>query len=176
MDYKYIEQLLERYWNCETSLEEEQILRSFFSQKDVPDTFAAYAPLFVYQSQAQEEGVSDTFGARMEARIAAEMPQKQHTKARHIPLSSRFAPFFKAAAIVAVILTVGGAAERASIGNRQPEAATTSPVLQNSYIRSDKVALTIAPAEKRNEVKATALANDSISSLQNKGEVDTTRE
>ena len=30
MDYKYIEQLLERYWNCETSLEEEQILRSFF--------------------------------------------------------------------------------------------------------------------------------------------------
>ena len=30
MDYKYIEQLLERYWNCETSLEEEQILRAFF--------------------------------------------------------------------------------------------------------------------------------------------------
>lgn len=22
MDYKYIEQLLERYWNCETSLED----------------------------------------------------------------------------------------------------------------------------------------------------------
>ena len=36
MDYKYIEQLLENYWNCETSTEEEQILRSFFSQKDVP--------------------------------------------------------------------------------------------------------------------------------------------
>ena len=25
MDYKYIEQLLERYWQCETSLEEEGI-------------------------------------------------------------------------------------------------------------------------------------------------------
>ena len=36
MDYKYINQLLERYWNCETSLEEEGILRAFFSQKDVP--------------------------------------------------------------------------------------------------------------------------------------------
>ena len=33
MDYKYIEQLLERYWNCETSAEEEQILRIFFQQK-----------------------------------------------------------------------------------------------------------------------------------------------
>lgn len=36
MDYKYIKQLLERYWRCETSLEEEKILRTFFSQKDVP--------------------------------------------------------------------------------------------------------------------------------------------
>ena len=36
MDYKYIEQLLERYWNCETSLEEEAILRMFFSQDDIP--------------------------------------------------------------------------------------------------------------------------------------------
>lgn len=36
MDYKYIEQLLERYWNCETSVEEEQILRIFFQQKELP--------------------------------------------------------------------------------------------------------------------------------------------
>ena len=31
MDYKYIKQLLERYWVCETSLEEEEILRTFLS-------------------------------------------------------------------------------------------------------------------------------------------------
>ena len=36
MDYKYIEQLMERYWNAETSLEEESILRSFFSQENNP--------------------------------------------------------------------------------------------------------------------------------------------
>jgi len=36
MDYKYITQLLERYWNCTTSLEEEQILKAFFSQDDIP--------------------------------------------------------------------------------------------------------------------------------------------
>ena len=34
MDYKYIEQLLERYWEAETSLQEETILRTFFSRKD----------------------------------------------------------------------------------------------------------------------------------------------
>ena len=32
MDYKYIEQLLERYWQCETSVEEESELRAFFSK------------------------------------------------------------------------------------------------------------------------------------------------
>ena len=32
MDYKYIEQLLERYWQCETTPEEENVLRAFFAQ------------------------------------------------------------------------------------------------------------------------------------------------
>ena len=36
MDYKYIEQLLERYWTCETTLEEEQILHTFFLQENLP--------------------------------------------------------------------------------------------------------------------------------------------
>ena len=49
MDYKYIEQLLENYWNCETSTEEEQILRSFFSQKDVPVHLLKYKELFAYE-------------------------------------------------------------------------------------------------------------------------------
>ena len=49
MDYKYIKQLLERYWRCETSLEEEEILRTFFSQKDVPGELASYKSLFEYE-------------------------------------------------------------------------------------------------------------------------------
>ena len=36
MDYKYISQLLERYWNAETTLEEEEILKAFFRQDNVP--------------------------------------------------------------------------------------------------------------------------------------------
>ena len=46
MDYKYIEQLLERYWQCETSLEEESILQTFFAQKEVPTEFLKYKGLF----------------------------------------------------------------------------------------------------------------------------------
>ena len=54
MDYKYIEQLMERYWNAETSLEEESILRTFFSQKDIPAEMEHLRPLFI------DEAVGET--------------------------------------------------------------------------------------------------------------------
>ena len=40
MDYKYISQLLERYWNAETTLQEEEILKAFFQQDNVPADFS----------------------------------------------------------------------------------------------------------------------------------------
>ena len=45
MDYKYIEQLLERYWQCETSLEEESELRAFFSEGEIPAHLLQYRDL-----------------------------------------------------------------------------------------------------------------------------------
>ena len=42
MDYKYIEQLLERYWECKTTTQEEQILHAFFSQEDIPESLVQY--------------------------------------------------------------------------------------------------------------------------------------
>ena len=66
MDCKYIEQLLERYWQCETSLEEEAQLRAFFNGSDVPVV-----------------------------------------KAKRLTLTARFVPLFKAAAVVAVVLSLG---------------------------------------------------------------------
>ena len=57
MDYKYIEQLLERYWKCESTLEEERILRNFFSQSDVPEHLEKYRALFEYEQKAAKEEV-----------------------------------------------------------------------------------------------------------------------
>ena len=71
MDYKYINQLLERYWRCETTLEEEQILRSFFSQTDVPEDLRKYRTLFLYeQTQPKTCRLGEDFDERMRSLIA----------------------------------------------------------------------------------------------------------
>ena len=45
---KNIEELLERYFEGQTSAEEEAMLRRFFVSGDVPENLAMYKPLFAY--------------------------------------------------------------------------------------------------------------------------------
>ena len=104
MDYKYIEQLLERYWDAETSLQEETILRTFFSQPDIPENLRKYQPLFDCEQQ-KEEMLGEDFDARILEQIG-EAPV-----AKVVSLKNRLMPLFKAAAIVAIILTLGNAAQ-----------------------------------------------------------------
>jgi hypothetical protein len=107
MDYKYIEQLLERYWNAETSLEEESILRTFFSQKDIPAEMEHLRPLFI--DEAVGETLDDDFDARIMQAIGEPLTSQEVVKAREVSLTQRLMPLFKAAAVVAIILTLGGA-------------------------------------------------------------------
>ena len=37
MDSRHLDELLQKYWNAETSLEEELQLREFFSREPVPE-------------------------------------------------------------------------------------------------------------------------------------------
>lgn len=103
MDYKYIEQLLERYWDAETTTEEENILRAFFSQETVPAHLQHLRPLF---TAADDEVLGDDFDARMLAMVNDDRPA---VTARRVTLTQRLMPLFKAAAVVAIILTLGGA-------------------------------------------------------------------
>ena len=126
MDYKYIEQLMERYFLCETSLEEERILRTFFSQKDVPVALLPYRDLFVYeQSETEEDRLDSDFDKRMLALVEEEEPQ--HVKAKVITMQRRLRPLYKAAAVVGIILSLGLAAqmpyEQAALQDAQKFAA-----------------------------------------------------
>ena len=142
MDYKYIEQLLDRYFECQTTLEEEQILRAFFAQEDVPMSLIQYRSLFNEAARTQKE---DTLGDDFDERILsligeeeAQTAEPKHVKARIISLSRRMRPLYKAAACVAVALALGQAAQM-PYNKRQAEQdniARTQQMDKNS-IRQD---------------------------------------
>lgn len=105
MNYQYIEQLVERYFNGETSLMEEQILRAFFSQseQEVPEALRPYQPLFAALQ------VEDALGDAFDERILELTEGTERVKARRITFGERFRPLFRAAAVVAILLTLGNA-------------------------------------------------------------------
>lgn len=125
MDYKYIRQLLARYWKGETTLEEEQILRSFFSQTVVPDDLRGYRGLFVYE---QTEPKTDVLGEDFDARLLALVEEPRTVKARVVTWRQRMAPLFKAAAVVAIVLTLSNAAQF-SFTEDEPAGASALPRL-----------------------------------------------
>lgn len=110
MNYQYIEQLLERYWLAETTIEEESILKTFFSQTELPEEMKRYQPLFAYEQRSAKEDVLDeAFEDRLLSRLGIEREEQPVVKARTIKMSSRLMPLFRAAAVIAIILTLGNA-------------------------------------------------------------------
>lgn len=113
MDYKYIDQLLEKYFECQTTLEEEQILRAFFAQETVPVRLLSYCRLFAEAERGQAEDLLDeAFDRRILALVSGEKTaQPVRVKARAVTIQRRLKPFYKAAACVAVVLALGQAAQ-----------------------------------------------------------------
>lgn len=141
MNYQYIDQLLDRYWEGRTTLEEEQILRSFFSQPDIPEDMRQYAPLFRYETEEKDTCLSKDFDMRM-----ADLLDKETTvKAKRIRLSTRFAPLLKAAALVAVAITIGNISERTMQTNSAGAEAVTAG---DTYTRKEDITAKIKVIDK----------------------------
>lgn len=119
MDYKYIEQLLERYWDCATSPEEERILQAFFSQAEIPATLARYKDLFVYEQQQTKVHLNESFDERILAAIgdqeALSVSPIKVVKIAHISWSRRLRPLYRAVAVVAVVTLLGTAAQHSFV-------------------------------------------------------------
>jgi len=139
MDYKYIDQLLERYWRGETSLQEEEILRMFFSQEDIPAALLPYRDLFVYEQNEKEmEKLGDDFDQRILGMIQEDEP----VKARVITMRHRLMPLFKAAAVVAILLTLGNAMQAAFSDGDVRQLTSSAAAVEHS-----KKGLSVAKAD-----------------------------
>ncbi|MCS2436750.1 hypothetical protein NXY48_11295 [Bacteroides ovatus] len=156
MDYKDIEQLLERYWQCETSVEEEATLRDFFAKEEVPAHLLRYKNLFVYQQVQQEVGLGEDFDTRILAEVESTV-----VKAKRLTLTGRFIPLFKAAAVIAIILSLGNVAQHSFSGD-------DGSVLATDTIGKQVTAPSVAIS---NDVKAEQVLADSLAKINHKVQV-----
>lgn len=117
MDYKYIEQLIERYFECSTTVAEERILKAFFSQNEVPAHLQQYADLFSYEDmEAKGDVLDDTFDQRVLDRLDREGEAPVlHVKIQRLTFADRIRPLFNAAAAVAIVVLIGGSMHRAYV-------------------------------------------------------------
>ena len=136
MDYKYIEQLLERYFEAETTLKEEQILKAFFEQndEDMPESLRQYRSLF--EAMVPEETLDDDFDERL-LQMTEEAPQ---VKARVVSLGQRLRPLFRAAAVVAIVLTLSNALNQ-SLGDNSTWVDEDSYALEQMVPSADEPAM-----------------------------------
>ena len=146
MDYRYIEQLIERYFAAETSQAEEHILREFFAQEEVPEHLQAYQPLFRAEAQLSEAHLDERFDERL-----LQMADEVHVRARRISLSERLRPLLKAAAFVALAVVMGTVLERATFGitPKEEPAPQTADVIQDELDATETTTLDVQSAELR---------------------------
>lgn len=162
MDYKYIEQLLERYWECQTTLEEEAILHKFFAQNDIPVSLLPYASLFQAEERMAEECLSEDFDQRLLTRISDEAIGKQDVKVVPISLSQRFRPLWRAAASVAIILTIGMAVQQGFEQGRNGNAADDRVATTQDEVSLPGDSIELVPNEEVLEAVLAPSASDSL--------------
>jgi len=59
MDSSKLQQLLQKYWSGETTLEEELLLKDHFQQAEVPEELREVAAMFRYYDQTKKNALND---------------------------------------------------------------------------------------------------------------------
>ena len=160
MDYKYIEQLLERYFEAETTLKEEQILKSFFEQSDeeLPLELRQYKALFV--ALEQQDVLDDDF----DERVFALTEDKMKVKARTVSFGDRLKPLFRAAAVVAIFLTLSNALNQSfkaeNVWTDQDQFAEYQNAIRKAALAANEDSLMLLSEEL--SLRTDSLAADSI--------------
>lgn len=95
-----INTLLVKYWNGDTSLEEEDILTEYFSGEDVANELKSYAALFQYRKKLRCATLNDDFDRKLKKAIRQKNRENDYITIRI------FVPALRIAASVAVVLAL----------------------------------------------------------------------
>lgn len=123
MNNDYIHLLIERYWNCETTVREERELRDFFSHADLPEEFKKYVSLFTYIDEEQMVALSEGFDKQLKNSMKA-------AGSRNYVTIRIFAPLLR---IAASLLLIGGLAISFFLITREQNKPFYSETTDNTY-------------------------------------------
>jgi len=100
MDSKRIDLLLERYWNCVSTQEEEAEIKAYFnSNVEIPAHLKSTAPLFKYFTK---EGEVKMLDKAFDKAVLEKL--KQHPKGKVKTLEQSFQNYMKVAAVIALVI------------------------------------------------------------------------
>lgn len=101
MDSKRIDLILERYWNCVATQEEEAEIKAYFnSGLDIPEHLESTAPLFHY---FKEETNIKLLDHGFDEKLISKLKKQPKRKARK--LEQAFKNYMKVAAVIALVIT-----------------------------------------------------------------------
>ena len=92
-----------------------------------------FAPFFALEAVEKYEKLGEDFDKRI---LAMTETENKMVEAKQVKLSTRLAPFFKAAAVVAVLLTISNIAERALQKN---SASSTTVGVTDTYTKKEDI-------------------------------------
>ena len=139
MDSKRLEILLNRYWSCVSSLEEEKELRDYFNNNEVDEDMVEIGTLFrYYQSEKKIEKLDGSFDSSVTEKI------KKIKVSRKPKLRKLVYNYLKVAATVLIVITASYFYRQSLAPEKRPELLGTFEDPKEAYEETKKALMLIA--------------------------------
>jgi len=132
MDLKEAQQLLEKYYNGDTSLQEEAQLRTFFGEGGIPEVMPEEQMLFGYYAAASKEQPAKRLNDLLEKSIADK---------RIVPFSANYLSRAAAAIVACIFILAGFWIVNTGSTKRQPDQKSLI-----AYVQARKSLMTLSMA------------------------------
>jgi len=138
MDSKRIEILLERYWLCTTTLEEEEELKQFFNSDEIPDHLKEYAGLFQYfNTEKQTSSLDPSFDKELMDKIKSD--RQLAGKSRRMIFN-----YIKVAAAIVIVMIASFLYRKNLTPDSRPEILGTYQDPKEAYEETKRVLMMVA--------------------------------
>ena len=160
MDLNRVEILLERYWNCVSTVEEENELKLLFNSNDVPDELKESADLFKYFEQQKQATLNEKFNEEIIEKI------KLQQSPTVIKINRGFRNYMRVAAAVLVILAASFIFRMEFWQGEKPKLLLVEDTFQTpeeAYAETKKAFMLIAEKMNSGRKQAQKVFNKAIS-------------